>query len=156
MKIEFELSDVLTKEKMAEIAEDEMRYAIRNKLSTLSDFEILLNNSSYRIFWKLIDEAYQANGMDFKELLKNKIVESIDKLSPYSVFRDLDYGRKNQSVGQKMLDEIVVESRPKIESRVTKIIQEYNFMELYEDITDTIYEVIDRQLKGVANNDCKD
>lgn len=64
------------------------------------------------------------------------------------MFREANaYGDKI-SVGQEMLNTIVEVSRPQIEKRVNEIISNYDFRELKEEISDTIYECVWNKFKS--------
>lgn len=57
-------------------------------------------------------------GSSFKELLTTKVLEVLSKDITFSLFRNSSPWRKEKSVAQKMLDELVLEYRNIAEEKV--------------------------------------
>lgn len=148
MNVNISIEDYLSDEEIKSIAEQELREAIAYQLRTSREVDILITNISYRYVWDMVNELYKENDVDFEKMLLEKIKGIIDGLTSYSVFREKNaYGDK-QSIGQEMLNNIVENSRPQIEAKVLDIINNYEFRELKEEISDTIYDCIWNKFKG--------
>ena len=79
-------------------------------------------------------------------------MEGIEKaLQPdsikYQVFRRKDAWQNTESPAVAILDSVLKDCRPKIEEMVNKIIEQYDFKELHEEIADTIYYCVIRKLR---------
>lgn len=148
MKFDINIEDYLSEEEIKGIVEDELRDAISQQLRTNHDIDTRITSISYRYVWDMVNDLYKEYDVDFEKMLLEKIKSIIDGLTSYSVFREANaYGDKI-SVGQEMLNRIVEESRPQIEKRVSEIINNYDFRELKEDISDTIYDCIWSKFKS--------
>lgn len=146
--IQFSLSDVLSDNEIHEIAENELRIAIRNKLKYQGELDRIMNNLAWHTVYEAVDWAYHENGVELEPLLLEKVKKCIDELHDYTVFADGDTYRR-ESEGHKALTKAIEESKPYLEHRVKTIIDEYPFNELSRDeIGDAIYECIMNKLFG--------
>ena len=147
MNININIDDYLDETEIKEIVKEELREAVSYQLKTSREIDTCISNLSYRYVWDMVNDLYKEYDVDFGKMLLEKVKSIIDGLSSYSVFRDsTPYGDKI-SVGQEMLNKIVEDSRPQIEKRVVEIINNYDFRELKEEISDTIYECIWNKFK---------
>lgn len=144
MDITINAFDYITPEKMSEIVEDEIRYAIRSQIKKEADIERVLTNFTAEYIFKLMESEWAANAVDFEKALReaiNKAIES-DHVK-YYVFRRKDAWDRTESPAVKILDEECANSRPLIREMVEKHIKEYPFYELDRDeIGGVIYDVI--------------
>lgn len=141
------VSDYISEDRMKEICEEELRYAVRRHLNTEQDLKRYMSNLSYEyIFDCLVNTV---DGMPTRKYLKQKVEEIIRDPSTlkYEVFREAKYGDK-ESPARKILNQVLSESKPIIEEEVKKRISEYDFAELREDIEDTIYYCVIRMIRG--------
>ena len=138
MKIDLNLEDYVTDEEIKNACEKAIYANTYNRLASLN-IDTVISNSSYKIIWKVLDEKFDKN---LEEILCKKCEDVINSLSSFSVFRDKDEFNSKKSIGQKILDEKIVESEDLIKRRVNEIIEEYDFNELKEHIGETIYNCI--------------
>lgn len=141
MKIEFELSEVLTKEQMKEIAIEELRYAVRKQFGGSEEkLNRLITNISFSYVIDMVNQAYDGK---LSEILHQKITKVIDELSSYCVFKRKDSWEKDDSVAYKALQEEMAAARPLIKAKVEEVINNYPFDELKADeIGEIIHECI--------------
>ncbi len=146
MDLNIKIEDYLTKVKIAEICEDEIRRALRNAMFTEKNLDRILTNNAYHIIHKCIDEYVAANET-FESVIESKVKEILDSgLHIWDIFREADaYGNK-ESVGMKLLNKAIEDSRPQIAANVEKVIADYPYMEIKNEIKDVIYEVIERKI----------
>lgn len=144
MKLEIDVFDYLSPEKITEIAEDELRRAFREQFRKEADVERVLTNLTAEYVFKLIENEWSANAVDFEMVLRDKIDSAIrDDSVKYYVFRRKDAWDRTESPAVKILDEECANSRPLIREMVEKHIREYPFHELDQDeIGGVIYDVI--------------
>lgn len=156
MKLEIDVFDYLSPEKMTEIAEDEVRRAFRDQFRKEADVERVLSNLTAEYVFKLIESEWASHSVDFEKALRERIDSAIrDDSVKYYVFRRKDVWDRTESPAVKILDDECANSRPLIREMVEKHIREYPFHELdMDEIGCVIYDVImDKILKRRANND---
>lgn len=144
MDITINAFDYITPEKMSEIVEDEIRYAIRSQIKKEADIERVLTNFTAEYIFKLMESEWAANAVDFEKALREAINKAIESdYVKYYVFRRKDAWDRTESPAVKILDEECANSRPLIREMVEKHIREYPFHELDRDeIGNVIYDVI--------------
>lgn len=150
MKLEIDVLDYVSPERLSEIIEEEFRYSIRAQIKKESDVERVLSNFTAEYVFKMMEEEWAAHAQDFEKALRERIYAAIedDRLS-YYVFRRKDAWDRTESPAVKILDEECANSRPLIREMVEKHIRQYPFHELERDeIGGVIYSVImDKILK---------
>ena len=158
MKIEVELFDYVSPERMSVILEEEVRQAFRAQIRKEADVERVLTNFTAEYVFKLIENEWSANAVDFEKALREKInaVFQRDDISFY-VFRRKDAWERTESPAVKILDEECANSRPLIREMVEKHIREYPFHELDRDeIGGVIYgTIMEKLLKPREEGDLK-
>lgn len=144
MDITIDAFDYISPEKITEIAEDEIRYAIRSQIKKEADIERVLTNFTAEYVFKLMESEWAANSVDFEKALRESINNAIESDHvKYYVFRRKDAWDRTESPAVKILDEECANSRPLIREMVEKHIKEYPFHELdREEIGSVIYDVI--------------
>lgn len=144
MDITINAFDYITPEKMSEIVEDEIRYAIRSQIKKESDIERVLTNFTAEYIFKLMESEWAANAVDFEKALREAINKAIESdYVKYYVFRRKDAWDRTESPAVKILDDECANSRLLIREMVEKHIKEYPFHELDRDeIGCIIYNVI--------------
>lgn len=144
MDITIDAFDYISPEKISEIVEDEIRYAIRSQIKKESDIERVLTNFTAEYIFKLMESEWATNNMDFEKALREAVNNAIESDHvKYYVFRRKDAWDRTESPAVKILDEECANSRPLIRGMVEKHIKEYPFHELdREEIGCVIYDVI--------------
>ena len=144
MDITINAFDYISPEKISEIVEDEIRYAIRSQIKKEADIERVLTNFTAEYIFKLMESEWAANNVDFEKALREAINNAIESDHvKYYVFRRKDAWDRTESPAVKILDEECANSRPLIRKMVEKHIKEYPFYELDRDeIGGVIYNVI--------------
>lgn len=95
--------------------------------------------------WDIVDQSIESE-KGLESIISERVTRIIENLSSYSVFRHKDEFNNYESIGQKILDNAVANSRDLIRSKVEEIIDEYPFDELKSDIKDVVYECISDRL----------
>ncbi len=120
--LQLDVDDYLTEDEKKEIAEnvfiDSLREGLLEKTDSLENYENyerVISNSVYTFLEDSIDSIL---GSSFKELLTTKVLEVLSKDITFSLFRNSSPWRKEKSVAQKMLDELVLEHRNIAEEKV--------------------------------------
>ena len=144
MDITIDAFDYISPEKISEIVEDEIRYAIRSQIKKESDIERVLTNFTAEYVFKLIEDEWAAHNIDFEKILREKVDSAIrDDNVKWQIFRRKDAWDRTESPAVKIIDEECANSRPLIREMVEKHIREYPFYELDRDeIGSVIYNVI--------------
>lgn len=142
LEFKINIADYISTQKIAEIAEEELRRAFRRQFKTEGDVERVLTNLTLEYVFALVAEQWDG---DFSELLKAKIRQALedDNSIKYQIFRRRDAWDRTESPAVAILDEELKNSRPLIRECVEKHIREYPFHELdREHIGEVIYDVI--------------
>lgn len=158
MTIEIDINNYLTKEQIAEIAEQEIRYSFRNQMSKEGNIERILTNLSYEYVFKIVEEELNIHKDEFKMKLKETIIKVLDDSSTlrYEIFRRADAWGRTESPAVRYLEEVLIDSKNKIVEEVNKRIEEYPFYELKENILDTIYYCIENMLTKKKKEEIND
>ena len=154
MDITIDAFDYISPEKISEIVEDEIRYAIRSQIKKESDIERVLTNFTAEYIFKLMESEWVANAVDFEKALREAINHAIESDHvKYYVFRRKDAWDRTESPAVKILDEECANSRPLIREMVENHIKEYPFHELdREEIGCVIYDVIMEKILKPKND----
>ena len=154
MDITIDAFDYISPEKISEIVEDEIRYAIRSQIKKESDIERVLTNFTAEYIFKLMESEWAANAVDFEKALREAINHAIESDHvKYYVFRRKDAWDRTESPAVKILDEECANSRPLIREMVENHIKEYPFHELdREEIGCVIYDVIMEKILKPKND----
>lgn len=145
------MGDYLSEDKIKDICEEELRYAVRRHLNNEQNMKRYMSNLSYEyIFDCLVNTV---DGLPTRDYLKQKVEEIIRDPSTlrYEVFRDSKYG-DTESPARRILNQVLSETKPIIEEEVKKRIAEYDFVELREDIEDVVYECVIRMIRGTEKS----
>lgn len=152
MTIEVNLSDYLTEADIRDICACEVHAKIREDLRHMN-VNTIISNISYGEVAAMVDEFIGKTDYCQKAIAE-KVPKVIDELSQYSIFRRADAWEKQESVGQKILDEEISKARPLIADRIKTIIAEYDFPQLQRDeIPYLIADIITDTLFGGRNNE---
>jgi hypothetical protein len=148
MDININIEDYLTPEEI----KNECKEAVRGVIYTQygkseNELDRLLINLSYRYVFNMVDKAVDGN---LETIIKEKVIEIINDLSPYCVFRSSDYG-STESKGYKIIEEEVEKQRNHIRQKIYEVIEQYDFQSLKSRISDMIYECIEEKLFGNNN-----
>lgn len=115
MRTEINIEDYITDERITEIIEEELRNIIQRKWN--NELSTLLSNVSYRNVFSKVDELLE-DDKNAEDIIVEKTKNIIQDLKSYSVFRSKDeYITKEDSVGQKILNEAVKDNKSLIEDR---------------------------------------
>lgn len=147
------INDYVSRERIQELAEEQVRLAFASQFRKEADVERVLTNLSYEYVFRLLEDSVGIG----RDEVERRIAAGLEKaLVPdtirYEVFRRSDAWSRTESPAVKILDECLKDCRPKIEEMVNKIIEEYPFDELRTDILDTIYCCIERMLTKKEEN----
>lgn len=143
MNVTIDITDYLDEDEMREIAREQFARVVRESVADrlyygkVYDF---IGNLAYEVVWPAVDEKI---GCDAREAIAERIPKVIEDLSEYSVFRKADkYLKREDSVAQVILDEVVRENRPLIERRVTEIIEGLSDYRIKDEIRAAIDETV--------------
>lgn len=149
MKVEFDVMDYLTEEDIKDAAMDAIRSIFQSQLRKESDVERVLSNIASSFVMKWVADALLITEDEIRDGIAKGVKAAIEgDHIKYYVFRRKDLWDRDEGPGTAMLDEAIKNSRELIESEVQRRIKEYDFRELREEIEDTIYDVICRNLRG--------
>lgn len=150
MKIEIDVNEVLTQEEIKETCINAIESVIVARYrSSESELNRLISNLSYQVVWDMVDRQIDGS---LDEKIRSKVTDAIDSLTSFSVFREKDVWGGKESIGQKILNEEIANSRPLIKEKVEKIISNYHFNELKNDeIGDVVYQCIMDRLFGTRD-----
>ena len=141
MQIDINIDDYLTEEDRKRIAEEMYRNALSAKIR--DDKERIISNAAYETVSKMCDELIP----DFKELLVQNVKKVITQLSARTVFEAPDHWGSKGNTAWRMLSELTVAKRKRLDNKITKIIDEMSVSDVSIDIE---YEVKQMLLKRLG------
>ena len=139
MTFEFDVERYLGEDEMREIAEDELRKALRRRLDTQYSQDVLVANAANICVWDAVNEVM---GEDARQAIARRIPEVIASLDKYSVFRKADQWRKEDSLGQQMLECALRDERRVLELRVAEILTGLDASDLRCMVTDAVHDAV--------------
>lgn len=146
MTFEFDVEKYLGEEEMREIAEDELRKALRRRLDTQYSQDVLVANAANICVWDAVNEVM---GEDARQAIARKVPEVIASLDKYSVFRKGDNRWSGEdSVGQKMLEAALQDSKWLLRDRVTEILLGLDPSELRSMVKEAVYDAVVKWMAG--------
>lgn len=146
MTFEFDVERYLGEEEMREIAEDELRKALRRRLDTQYSQDTLVANAANICVWDAVNEVM---GEDARQAIARKVPEVIASLDKYSVFRKGDNRWSGEdSVGQKMLEAALQDSKWLLRDRVTEILLGLDPSELRSMVKEAVYDAVVKWMAG--------
>lgn len=154
MELKIRVEDYLTQERITEICEKQLAYTVNRFFSEEKNFERILSNAGYDIVRKAVDEYLQEKQKTFTQVIRENVEKVLDGgLNSWDVFRDADvFGRKS-NIGWDILQEAIKDSKSQIVKNVEKVIADYPYKEIRDEITDIAYEVFERRLFGGKQNE---
>lgn len=119
----------LTEDQMRDIAVEEWRSMCREACN--GNAERIIGNIGHEVATQMVAEAL---GEDANALIRDKAVETIGKLSEFTVFRRPDAWDRGPTPAFKVLMEAVVANRDLIEKKVRECIAQLSKREALEII----------------------
>lgn len=148
MQVSFniDINDYMSADDIEDMVRDEVRYQIRDKADNALRC-VAVSDIIYTTASKIAMQMLEEQDANLHQKMADKVIECVDDLSLYYVFRDDDNG--NKSKGQLVLDECVEEARPKIKQKVDEIIEDkLNASWLIDEVVDVFYGKLRDQLIG--------
>ena len=146
--MEIDVKDYLSESEIKEIVQQELRIKVRQQFD-LNNIERIFTNSAYHIVWEEVNKSID---YDVTEFIKNKVIEIINGMTSFSVFRRKgDYDDKN-SIAQEYLNQYVEENKNIINDRVIEIMQGLDSEKLNDQLYDLIYQVVEDRIIGKKEN----
>ena len=145
--MEIDVKDYLSESDIKEIVQQELRFKVRQQFD-LNNIERIFTNSAYHIVWEEVNKSID---YDMTEFIKNKVIEVINGLSDFNVFRDKSdyiYGRDKNSVAQEYLNQYVEENKNIINDRVKAIMQGLDEDAIRDQLYDLIYQIVEDRIIG--------
>jgi hypothetical protein len=145
MEIKINVEDYLDKEEIKELISYEISKSAKN------DAERILSNTAYGVVFEAVDKALDNNA---KDIIKEKVLDCINNLSEFDVFRRANAWDKESSVGQEIVDNALVDNTSEIYGRVKSAIDSINIEgKIEEKIEDSLEDILLTALKkGLTSN----
>lgn len=134
-----------------EIAEEEFRHALREKLRKPGDLDRILSNISYYAVFDVIDQEVENGGETLREQIRERAFRVINQGSNYDVFRSKT-AWSDASTATKIVEELLQEKRDLIRDRVTQAIQDMPLATIKDEIKYVMHERIDNILAGIEED----
>lgn len=150
MNLEININDYLCEDEIKNIVEDEIRKSIYRHFNDENNIKRILSNVSYELVFNKVDEIIKSTSNiteDTYTLINNKVIDIINNLSEYSVFRQSNIYGDKESEAQCMLRCCVESNKDLLKTKVKEIIDNYNYSEIKNYISDMLYECIMNNFK---------
>lgn len=129
------------------LSKDEIVETIRYRLDDVirKDAERILSNTAYAVVFEAVDKALDNKA---KDIIKEKVLDCINNLSEFDVFRRANAWDKESSVGQEIVDNALVDNTSEIYGRVKSAIDSINIEgKIEEKIEDSLEDILLTALK---------
>lgn len=140
MEMQIKVEDYLSREDITEMIRYQLNVAIRK------DAERILSNTAYAVVFEAVDKALDNEA---KDIIKEKTLDIINKLSEFTLFRRADAWGAKASVGQEIVDKALVDNTATIYKRVESIIAELNIEgRITQRVDDSLEDILLTVLKN--------
>lgn len=143
------IRDYLTDAQIAEVCKEEIRRQIRMQFSNNSEETNtrLISNISYV---EVFNEISESIGADAREMLKKAVKRILENDSSvkYVLFQRKDNFYPRNSPAVDMMDEIVAENRGLMEEKVREAIDDFNFVDVQNEILEVAEDVLRKRIFG--------
>lgn len=140
---DFKFEEYLSQDEMKDIAKEAFRSKCEESLE--KDFDRVLGNIAYDVIWKASDDVL--NG-ELHTRLQERVHKVIDNLTEFAVFKSPDSWGRDSNSAYKLLQDVVVESKPLIEDRVKTIINSFDGSDFNLDVNCRLEDRISQRLFG--------
>lgn len=140
---EVDINDYLSEDEKREIARDTFRKHCAAKF--MQDAERIFSNAAYTAVAEMVDQ--QMNGQ-LSEIIRDKAIGVINKLSSVSVFSPPNAWDREASKGFTILQKELGDAEPLIKARVEAIIGNLDNAYITARLEELMYEVVHDRLLG--------
>ena len=141
-------NNYVTDEEIRKLCLDVITKKFEQQIKSEADVERVLSNLTSEYIFNWVSKAIGHDPDVVKDAIADGVKRAIEgDLIKYKVFQRADAWERSESPAVKILDEILTNSREKIEAEVNRRIEQYDFKELRDEIEDTIYGVICQKLR---------
>lgn len=145
--MEIKIEDYLDDNEIKDIIIYEFRESLKKHFTYEREIERILTNLSYNIVWSMVDKHFKYNA---SELIRNKVIDLINDLSEFSVFRQKDAWGKEDSIAYNELQKAMNNNKDLIQKKVKDVINNYDYSSALTKNSDWFTEVIvDALRKGL-------
>lgn len=148
------IHDYLTDAQIAEVCKEEIRRQIHMQFANNPEGTNtrLISNISYM---EVFDEISETIGADARQLLKDTVKRILgdDSSIRYVLFQRKDNFYPRNSPAIDMMDEIVAENRGLMEEKVREAIDDFNFVDVQNEILEVAEDVLRKRIFGKEGED---
>ncbi len=138
-----ELTDYLSDEEIKDIIKEEFRNEVQKNIQK-NGISTLIANIGYKNVFNIINNEIPK----YENQVKEKTKEVIENLSSYCVFREKDFINKEDSLGQKYLEEAIEDNKTIINQKVVDIFNELGKQDISYEISSIIEDKINEMFIG--------
>ena len=143
MELKINVEDYLSREDIVETIREQLQYAIKK------DAERILSNTAYSVVFDAVDKALDNKA---KDIIKEKVLDCVNELSEFYVFRSANAWDKEASVGRDIIDKALVDNTSTIYKRVEGIISNLDIEgKIEERIEDSLEDILLTALRNGLN-----
>lgn len=113
--MEINFKDYLSEEEIKEIVKDEFRIKIRNEMNSEAETNRIISNLCYQFVWDMVDKQIEGS---LEVILRDKIINIIKEMTDFCIFRKADAWDKKESLGQKILEQAIIDNSEIIKQKV--------------------------------------
>jgi hypothetical protein len=143
------IEDYLSDSEIKEMVKEELREQIKFSIKR-SGVNTFISNIGYHNVFEIINEEIP----NYEEMVKEKTKEVINQLTSFSVFRKADLVDREDSLGQKYLEEAVTNNKELINNKVIEIINALKKQDIADEICSILEDKIYNLFKGEEENQC--
>lgn len=138
--MEINIKDYMTNDEIRNIVITETQLAVQ-RYFTEYNIEIILSNLSYEIVTNMVNEQLKKENVNYDDYITKKVLEVIDSLTAFTVFRKKDgYSCNEDSVGRQLLDKACIDNKDTINNKVVEIINNIDLDDIRNEVVEIIAE----------------
>lgn len=141
--MEIKIENYLSDDEIKEIVKEELREEIKSSIKR-NGATRFISNMGYGNVLEIINEEIP----NYEQEIKEQVKKVIDNLSSFSVFRKADLIEREDSLGQKYLEEAVSNNKELINNKVIEIIEELDKQDIADEICSMLEDKVYNLFKG--------
>lgn len=121
-EITINISDYLSEDEMKEIAREKFGEIIERQFSDENQTERIISNTAYGMVFKRVDEVFGGKA-ELEKMILEKVIEQINKLSSFHIFRHEDVWGRATSPAEKIIHQAVADNAELISAGVSEALR---------------------------------
>ena len=143
MNFDIEVYDYFDQDEIKKIIKDCIESTTIQKLNNEKELERIITNTAYEFVWKMVDDTWDN---ELETILKNKVIDILDRMSEFSVFKTKSPWGREENIATKYLNQVVAEELPNIKPKIIAEVHKIGKKDLQQALKDAILEKLQKSI----------